>query len=89
MRKYLVSFSFIAMLGLAVFLLLSPADTESILAENREVKQFPKATTETILSGVFSKEFEEFVDDNIGFRSKLMDISDSIKACFGYVPAER
>lgn len=88
MRKYLVSFSFIVMLGLAVFLLLSPADTESILAENREVKQFPTVTSEQILSGAFSKEFEEFVDDNIGFRSKLMNISDAIKSCFGYVPED-
>lgn len=86
MRKYLISILFIALLGTSVGLLLAPADVESIREENRELKTMPKPNIESVLSGEFAKGFDEYVDDNIAMRGKLMAVSDKIRSRVGYTP---
>ena len=88
MRKYIITGVFIAMLAVSVFLMLSPADTESILAENREVKAMPVFSSESVIKGEYTAGIDAYIDDNIGFRSKLMAFSDKIKSLFGYVPED-
>lgn len=86
MRKYLISILFIALLATSFGLLATPADTQSIAEENRELKTMPTFSLTSIWSGEFSKGFEAFVDDNIAFRGKLMAISDKIRSRVGYTP---
>ena len=86
MRKYLISIIFILLLAGSVVLLLAPADTESIKAENRELKTFPEFSAGAVWSAQYMSEFEDYVDDNIAYRGKLMEISDKIRTFLGYTP---
>lgn len=86
MRKYFISILFIALLCASVGLLLAPADVKSITEENRELKTMPKANISSVLSGEFAKGFDEYVDDNIAMRGKLMAVSDQIRRRVGYTP---
>lgn len=68
-----------AKINIAVFLLvlaaalvvsvLTPGDTESILQENRTPAEFPELTKETFFSGDFSRNFENYLADSVGFRT--------------------
>lgn len=86
MRKYTITAVFLLLLTTSVILLASPADTESILAENREPQSLPVFSLKGAASGKYMAEIDDYIDDNIGFRSKLMNISDKIQSCFGFVP---
>ena len=84
MRKYFISVLFILLLCASAILILAPPDTDSIANENRELKTFPEFSMENVWSGKFSSDFEGYVDDNIAFRGKLMNISDAIRSRLGY-----
>ncbi len=86
MRKYLISILFILLMVVSFALLLGPADVESITAENREVKTMPEITLQSVWDGSFSAGFDEFVNDNITFRGRLMSASDKIRSRIGYTP---
>ena len=86
MRKYLISILFILLMCVSLGLIIAPADIESISSENREIKTFPTFSVSAALSGQFSKDFEDYVDDNIACRGMLMNISDKIKSRIGYTP---
>lgn len=86
MRKYLITTLFIMLLCGSFALLLAPADEASINAENREVKAMPEMNLSDVASGKFSAGFDEYVNDNIALRGKLMSISDKIKSRIGYTP---
>lgn len=83
MRKYLITIVFALLLCISFGLLIAPADIESIENENRKLKAMPQFSLSNIWSGGFSKGFEEYVDDNIAFRGKLMEVSDLIRSHIG------
>lgn len=60
-----------------------PKDEQSGIDENRALKEMPDITAENIFSGQFSKEFEEYLSDNVGFRSKLTSLSAKINSYKG------
>ena len=76
MRKYFISVLFIMLMCISFGLFIAPADRESILEENREVNTIPDVNILDIWIGVFSAGFDEYVNDNIAFRGKLMAASD-------------
>lgn len=86
MRKYVITVLFAALLAAAAAVMMMPADSESIAAENRDIKEMPELTLETAASGEFASDFDEYVNDNMGFRGKLMEISRNIQSHFGYTP---
>lgn len=86
MRKYVITILFAVLMAASVVILILPADTESIAAENREIKKMPEFNFNTVISGEFAAEFDEYINDNIGFRGKLMEISRNIQSYFGYTP---
>lgn len=86
MRKYFITVLFIILLAGSSVVLLCPTDTESIRSENREPQSLPEITAENIFSGKFSAQFDEYVNDNIGFRGALMSVSDKLRSCTGYAP---
>ena len=70
---------FVLLLAVFVFVgVIAPKDEQSGIDENRTLKQMPEITKETVLSGQFSVEFEDYLSDNIGFRSKFMKLSSKI-----------
>ncbi len=86
MRKYLITGLFILLMCASFGLLLAPTDRASILEENREPKTIPDANITDIWSGKFSAGFDEYVNDNIAMRGKLMAVSDKIRSRIGYMP---
>ncbi len=86
MRKYLISIIFILLMAGSLVLLLLPADTESITAENREVKAMPEFSVGAVWEGKYMAGFDEYVNDNIAYRGKLMSLSDKIRSYLGYTP---
>lgn len=86
MRKYVITVLFVLLLAGSAAAFFSPADTESIEAENREIAGIPELNAETVKSGEFSSGFDSYVNDNIGFRGKLMELSDKIQSYFGFTP---
>lgn len=86
MRKYLISIIFILLMTGSFVLLLAPADTESINAENREVKAMPEFSVKSVWDGTYTASFDEYVNDNIAYRGKLMALSDKIRSYLGYTP---
>lgn len=88
MRKYMITALFLLLLLGSVVIFLCPADTESILAENREPQQMPEFSMGAVASGEYMAQIDEYINDNVGFRSKLMNISDKIQSCFGFLPGD-
>lgn len=86
MRKYLISVLFILLMCVSFGLLIAPADIASIQEENRELKTMPKASLADVWSGKFSAGFDEYVNDNIAMRGKLMAVSDKIRSNIGRMP---
>lgn len=86
MRKYIITILFIIMLIGSAIVLMCPADTESVLAENREPQEFPAFSVSSVWSGSYMSQIDDYVNDNIGFRSKIMTLSDKIQSCFGFLP---
>ena len=72
--------SIITVTVFAVFLLsvsvlcLAMPDTTHSDSERRELAQFPKVTTQKLVSGEFSKEFESYTTDQFPFRDALRSI---------------
>lgn len=83
MRKYVITALFILLMMGSVFLITMPGDEESVRAENREPRSFPQISLNNVLNGTFAKEFDEFIDDNIGIRGKWIELSDQIRSHFG------
>lgn len=51
--------------------------------ENRELKALPVADEQTVLSGKFSKEFEEYYNDHFPLRDEWIAFANDIKALKG------
>ncbi len=62
-----------------VIAVLLPKDLTAMEKENRELKEMPAFNAQTVLSGSFSKDFEDYLADNVGYRSFFMDISAKIE----------
>lgn len=90
MKNKIITAVFAVMTAVFVFLLLYPADKESVSGENRELSDLPVFSSDSVFSGRFAKEFESFVDDNIGFRSFFTSLSEKLSAKKGIeTPAGR
>ncbi len=76
MRSKVTVISFILLLfiffSLIVFL---PKDEKASVLENRALREMPTLSRENIFSGIFSSEFEDYLSDNVAFRSIFTDLS--------------
>lgn len=63
---------------------LMPKDEQSAVNENRTLKEMPEVSAKNIFSGNFEKEFEEYLSDNIGMRSKFTLLSAKINEHKGF-----
>lgn len=75
---------FVALL-LAFFVIgvVMPKDEQSAINENRTLKEFPEFNSDTLFSGTFSREFEEYLADNVGMRSMFTAFSSKVNALKG------
>lgn len=78
MRTKITVSVFLIMLMLFAAFIVLPADTESVLKENREIATMPETSLNNIIFGSFCTDFETYLSDNVGFRGKLIDVSNEI-----------
>lgn len=84
MREKITLITFAVILALFFALvIIFPKDEAASVQENRPLAEMPEITLEKILSGEFSSEFENFLTDNVGFRSKFVNIGTKIENARG------
>lgn len=83
MKNKVVIFVFLIMLALSCSFMFMPADTMSVLEENRNPATMMPITAENFSSGEFTSNFDSMLGDNIGFRSVLTSTSNKIKSLRG------
>ncbi len=83
MRKVLSVSAFLIMMALCGILILLPADTDSVLMENREPAAMPDASLGNIFFGDFCQDFESYLSDNVGYRGELIGISNKFSGLKG------
>ena len=66
-----------------VLILLIPADKNIETLENRSINKAPALTLQSAMNGSFSKEFNDFISDQVGFRTDLILASKSIAGHYG------
>lgn len=77
-------FLFCFMLAAFFFIgVLAPKDLSAVEKENRELKAMPDLSVQAVVSGNFSKEFEDYLADNVGYRSFFMDASAKLEGLKG------
>lgn len=62
-----------------VTVVILPKDDAAAQKENRNLAEMPAVSLGSIRSGEFSSDFETFLSDNVGYRSKFTDISSGYK----------
>lgn len=84
MREKITSIVFILILCVIfVFAALLPKDENAEVLENRPMSEMPKVSLSNVFSGDFEKGFEDFLTDNIGFRSKFVKIGTALENARG------
>ena len=86
MKNKINTILFILLLVAGVAVWFSPADVESLQKENRELAPMPQLSLETLKNGSFMNEFEQFVNDNIGYRSYFTGAADKLRSYKGIEP---
>lgn len=86
MKNKLIIGAFCVMLAAFAALLALPADKKSIEAENRAMTEMPALNRTNVFSGKFASQFEEFIGDNIAFRSALTAASRQLDGAKGITP---
>ena len=78
-KNIVVVFSFMTLLILVFILNLFKEDVEVSLVERRKLAKFPNITFKNILNGSFSKEFENYVTDQIIERENFRKLKTNIE----------
>ena len=86
MKNKLVTGAFILMIAAFICVLLLPADKESFESENRAMNKLPAFDSKTVFSGRFASGFEDFIGDNVAFRSFFLDVSKTAEDIKGFTP---
>lgn len=76
--KLTISVFVITLVIFAYIGIFAPKDYASVREENREMAQMPKFCAETVFDGSFSKDFENYLADNVGFRGKFTTLAAKI-----------
>ena len=79
MKNKIILGVFVFFTALAVTVLLLPADLESVYSENRTPATMMPMTAQNVASGEWSANFEDYLGDNLGFRSELTAASEWIE----------
>ena len=80
MKNKIILGVFVFFIALSVTVLMLPADKESVYSENRMPATMIPITADNLISGEWASNFEEYLGDNLGFRSELTSASEWIEA---------
>ena len=74
--------------GVGAVTVLAPSDINVETLENRALNKLPELSLHTALNGEFSKSFEGFIADRVGFRTDFIMMSKSVENAYGVVMRE-
>lgn len=74
--------------AISIFNMLSPKDKTVSQVENRTLAKKPTLTVESLLSGKYSRDFENYFADNFVIRENLVKVSKDIASLKGIKRAE-
>lgn len=80
MKNKLIIFVFFLALAAGVVVLMLPPDRESVYSENRTPATLMPVTAENVKSGRLTSNFEEYLGDNLGFRSDFTSAAARIES---------
>ncbi len=84
MRKKITSFTFcLLLLIFFVLVIILPKDEKASEKENRPLATMPEFTIDNLLYGSFTKDYESFLTDNVGYRSYFMDFGGKLESLKG------
>lgn len=83
MKNKIIFCIFVFFISLGITVLMLPADKESVYSENRAPATMMPITAENISSGEWAANFEDYLGDNLGFRSELTAASGWIESLKG------
>lgn len=83
MKHRITIIVFAAVIAAACVLLLLPADETSAVKENRVLATMPPLDGETAFSGKFAEGVEEYLSDNVGFRSVFTGFNEWLNSVKG------
>ncbi|MDL2289121.1 hypothetical protein LJC32_07110, partial [Oscillospiraceae bacterium OttesenSCG-928-F05] len=62
-------------------------DAEVSTLENRALKQRPEFSVETLFSGTYTREFEEYYSDTFPLRDFFMGVNQQLSKIYFFTPA--
>lgn len=83
MKNKIVIIIFSLIIVAATIFLALPSDENSVAGENRSLATMAPLTMETAFSGEFAENFENYLSDNIGFRSAFTGFSEWLNSVKG------
>lgn len=76
MRQKITILLFLLLIGVFSFIVLVlPKDETAAVKENRTLAELPEFSFESLFKGEFTRDFETYLSDNVGYRSFFTDIS--------------
>ena len=78
----IISFCALMLFFLAL-IFFAPSDKKAGALEHRTLSKAPELNLRTALNGEFSRQFESFIADQVGFRTDFIMISKSIERAYG------
>lgn len=87
MREKITSAIFIIILAaFFALVMIFPKDEQASVQENRPLAEMPAVSAESILSGNFGPAYENYLTDNVGFRSYFVNFGSFIENLRGIQP---
>ncbi len=83
MKNKIIIIVFAAITAAAFTLLLLPADEKSVEKENRALATMAPLDEDTVFSGKFAEGFENYLSDNVGFRSVFTGFTEWLNSVKG------
>ena len=76
MRQKITVTLFLLLIGVFSFVVLVlPKDETAAVKENRTLAELPEFSFDALFRGEFTRDFETYLSDNVGYRSFFTDIS--------------
>lgn len=84
MREKITSIVFIVILvAFFALVMIFPKDDLASVQENRPLANMPELTWENVFAGDFTSDYETYLTDNVGFRSKFVRLGTMIENARG------
>lgn len=80
MREKITSVIFVAILvAFFILVMICPRDEQASVLENRPLAEMPELTLKSVFAGNFTTDYETYLTDNVGLRSKFVKLGTAVE----------